>query len=160
MSTYRSITALALCLVIACTGADGAIGPQGPTGPQGTQGPAGPTGTPGVPGPIGPTGPIGPVGPQGPVGPSGSISFFTASGTIDATGRAVVTLPTSVPATAKPNVSAYIAISLAQPVTWILVSDAYNSTSPWCYLQLSNNTWTAVMTSAPIGMFYYFYVTW
>ena len=157
MRTYRSIAGLALCLVIACKGADGAIGPQGPAGPQGTQGPTGPAGP---TGPIGPAGPAGPTGPLGPQGPSGSVNFFTASGTIGTNGRATVTLPASIPATAKPIIAAYIAISLTQPVTWVSVSDAFSTTSPWTALVLNNNVWTAMMISAPVGWFYFFSVTW
>ena len=157
MRTHQSIVSLALCFLIGCKGADGAIGPQGPAGTQGAQGPTGPAGP---TGPIGLTGPAGPTGPMGPQGPSGSVNFFTASGTIDANGRAAVTLPASVPATAKPIIAAYIAMNLTQPVTWISVSDAFSSASPWTALVLNNNVWTAVMVAAPVGWFYFFSITW
>jgi hypothetical protein len=65
-----------------------------------------------------------------------------------------------VPATARPILAAYIAVSLTEPVVWIQVSDAFNSNSPWCALVLSSGTWIARMVAAPVGMFYFFSVTW
>ncbi|HEY0929840.1 MAG TPA: DUF4394 domain-containing protein [Gemmatimonas sp.] len=64
----RGLSALALCVLVAC---QGDAGPTGPQGANGAQGPAGPAG---------PTGPSGPAGPQGPSGTANGRGIYAVDG--------------------------------------------------------------------------------
>ena len=66
-------------------GAQGAQGPQGVAGPQGAQGPAGATGA------KGDTGLQGPQGVAGPKGDTGSAGLSITSGTVNGSGRLILT---------------------------------------------------------------------
>ncbi|MFN5784610.1 MAG: hypothetical protein ACK457_01510 [Flavobacteriia bacterium] len=99
---------------------DGIVGPQGPAGPQGPigltgpqgpagndgapglagpQGPQGPAGNDGAPGLAGPQGPAGSAGAQGPAGPQGVqgipgvATFYSATGTTDASTTSLTFVP-------------------------------------------------------------------
>jgi len=99
---------------------DGIVGPQGPAGPQGSigltgpqgpagndgapglagpQGPQGPAGNDGAPGLAGPQGPAGSAGAQGPAGPQGVqgipgvATFYSATGTTDASTTSLTFVP-------------------------------------------------------------------
>ncbi|MFN6014452.1 MAG: hypothetical protein ACK47F_07175, partial [Flavobacteriales bacterium] len=101
-------------------GAPGLAGPQGPAGPQGSigltgpqgpagndgapglagpQGPQGPAGNDGAPGLAGPQGPAGSAGAQGPAGPQGVqgipgvATFYSATGTTDASTTSLTFVP-------------------------------------------------------------------
>ena len=67
-------------------GGQGPTGPQGPQGAQGAQGPQGPTGASGATGPQGPAGPAGATGSTGPQGPAGSTGPQGLAGAVGATG--------------------------------------------------------------------------
>ncbi len=132
-------------LLVACTGA---AGPTGATGPEGPQGPAGPIGPQGPAGPIGPQGPEGPEGEQGPMGlpgPAGSagMTLVYITATMDQAGNATVSLPAAAGNTLNqpPAVVCYMR-SPGSP-GWLLVSDAWNTTSPYCAIGLTGGVWQA-----------------
>jgi len=139
----RSILAAMVLLVTACEGAVGPMGPAGPqgsTGAQGTQGPQGPQGPQGLPGP---------AGPQGPGGPGTRLNYIVQ---VASDGRARLTLPAAVGTdpTRPPSLACYVTDPTG-PVVWIVVSDAFSTTSPWCYVGMTGGVWQAVMTQAPVG---------
>lgn len=141
----RTLGLVATLALLAACGSEstGPAGPPGPAGPQGPQGPPGPQGSP------------------GPQGPAGSANFFTASGTLDIDGAAVVDLPASVPSNAKPLIACYISDVSTPPTAWLLISDGRSSTGAFCGLvQDAGGSWSVVILDAPSAWVYFISVVW
>ena len=123
----------------------GEMGPAGPTGPAGPQGGQGPQGTAGSTGPTGPAGPAGAQGLPGPAGSNGSGTKIVVTGTVDATGSAIVQLPAAVGS--DPTKPPLMACYIGSPVTgiWVSVSNGFSSTLPFCEVNFNNGSWLASM---------------
>lgn len=157
----RLAAAALVALTIACEGPMGPPGPAGPKGDPGQQGPVGPQGPQGPPGQMGQQGPAGPAGPQGaqglpgPQGPAGAAGTGTRLnyyGVINSSGSAVALLPYE--AGSDPSMPPAIACYMSSNgQTWLVVGDAYSSTSSYCGAVFSGGRWSVVLNRGIPGWY-------
>ena len=108
MSRILAVALIALLpLAVGCEGPEGPMGPEGPPGAQG------------------------PEGPPGPAGEDGSALVYTAQGTLNASGTAVIALPADVVAEhGPPAVSCWVS---STGETWLPVDHTPTTENwPWC----------------------------
>lgn len=138
-------------LALAAGGCEGSEGPMGPAGPTGATGPQG------IAGPAGPPGPQGPAGPQGPQGePGPGALVYTAQGTLNSQGGAMIGLPASVVnELGIPAVSCWLS---SNGQTWLAIDHTPNETGwPFCGVGGIGTSSPGVAISASSSFAGYFY---